>query len=492
MGLKINKMGRGLRGRLVAKDSCVYCPRNACPRNASRNASLVIFCAILVLLLAMGGCRALLSKKSYYPSFNPPQYVFNSGLLKLERTLRVPSGDGSGTMFFSHNGRYLVATTDKSVHYNIWDLETGDIVHQVNRFRQDDKGRVRIPGRFGRYNHIFGYSPGGMFLPDDSALLLPKSKVYFPVNEKNIAPISEGYHADADYSYFYLDMKNLGKMRPALPADMAQDSWLKGCFSPDGKYFAVPGKTAVLRYKNYGKTSFLKLYRTSDWKLVAELKKGFASELVRFTPDSKYVVDHERVGNDDGKLAGEIEIRSRPDGTRYASAPIKADYNTKLKEYAYPEIRFWSVPDLKLVKTIDNVFRGGMAALFAPKTLSISPNGRLIAMVGVDHEIVDAASLSWKVLVRVFSAKNGKLIHEFDNVVGSVYFTKGNQYLVVMNHSEPTAIRVYSTKDWKLKEHVHFDKDSAWLFANTFNEKSNRLAFSNGPLIYIWKVIEEE
>jgi|GEM_PF-2748980 len=464
---------------------------------------------ILIVFLFTNGCTALVDDKSYVSAFNPPTYLYDSGILKLEHTLTMPSGDGAHEMFFSHNGRYLVTTSSYSLHYNIWDMDTGEIAFQVDKY---SPGYLKLFGPRRLISDIFSDYREAMFLPDDSALLLPKKeKKLPPPGVTNIAPVSDGYFADELYSYYYLDMADPGILRPALPASLRSKYLLDnavGSFSPDGKYFAQAGRTTTVRstghpdnkegYAIYGKDSLLKLYRTSDWKLVADVKKGFASDIIRFTPDSKYVVDYERIGDDDGIKPYKWELAHGNPYRKYKHNGIveKEDYHSNLEKYEYPEIRFWSVPDLKLEKTIDNVFRGRIGlSRKNPRYLSISQDGRMVAVQGADDDRTESELLGSKGFVRVFSIDSGKMICEIKEFVGNVDFSHDNRYLLVesgLGDKAVTAVTVYSTKDWQVKERVQFRKNAIALnHARTFNTRKNLFAFANGNIIYIWKIIEK-
>ncbi len=452
---------------------------------------------ICIPLFFTSGCAALFNEKSYVAAFNFPKYQFDSGILKLEHTLTMPSGDRADEMFFSHNGRYLVTTSTHSLHFNIWDMETGKIKHQIDRYAP---GRLKVFGRRYISGGIFSSTHQAMFLPDDSALLLPKVKKGLASSVTNITPVSEGYYPGANYSYFYLDMDNPDMMRPALPQSLVDGFSPVGSFSPDGKYFAQTGRTTKIRGQHspslkYGKIPFLKLYRTSDWKLVADVKKGFASRIIRFTSDSKYVVDYERVGDDDGIKP--IPYILDPDNPyrkyKFFKRQYKDDYLDNLEEYEYPEIRFWSVPDLKLVKTIDNVFRGTPAVMDRyPRDFSISQDGKTVAVQGLDEEKTEAKILGSEGFVRVFSIDTGKMIFELKELIGDVDFSRNNQYLIVRSVIEKGAVTLYSTRDWQVKEQVRFRKNAKYLIHPvSFNTKRNLLAYGNGNIIYIWKIIEE-
>lgn len=465
---------------------------------------------ILIVFLFTNGCTALVDDKSYVSASNTPTYLFDSGILKLKHTLSMPYGDGAHDMFFSHNGRYLVTTSSYSLHYNIWDMDTGEIAFQVHKY---SPSYLKLLGPRRLISDIFSDYREAMFLPDDSALLLPKKeKMLPPPGVTNIAPVSNEYYADELYSYYYLDMKNPEIMRPALPGSLRSKYFLDnavGSFSPDGKYFAQAGRTTTLRstghpdggnYPIYGQDPFLKLYRTSDWKLVADVKKGFASGMVSFTPDGKYVVDYERVGDDDGIKPNKWELAYGNPYRKYKHNGIvkKEDYLDNLDKYEYPEIRFWSVPDLKLMKTIDNVFRhnNSRGVEKYPDFLSISPNGTMVALCGHDEdttEILNEKRYIWNPYVKIFSTENGDVTQVLKDTLGSVYFSRDNQYLIIANSLEQTAIKVFSIKDWHVKEQVQFRKNARSLMhARRFNANRNLLAYGNGNIVYIWKVVEKQ
>ncbi len=197
--------------------------------------------------------------------------------------------------------------------------------------------------------------------------------------------------------------------------------------------------------------------------------------MIAFTPDGKYVVDYEV----------DLQESSTPE-------IIKKDP----EKYEYPEIRFWSVPDLRLVKTIDNVSKGSASTT---AYMAISPDNSFVAVGAIsngiyyfnkeDQERYGIAYRKRYVLTKIFSINNGELIHRLDGVVGDLYFTHDSKYLIVTSGQDHMAVRIFSTGDWQLKEQVGF-KDSHWSLDSAFNPEKNLLAFSNGNIVYIWKVVE--
>jgi hypothetical protein len=142
------------------------------------------------------------------------------------------------------------------------------------------------------------------------------------------------------------------------------------------------------------------------------------------------------------------------------------------KKQFLPLLRFWSVPDLKLVKTIDP------KSYYPPfPEMAISPDGRFLAFNVSTY------------ITKVFSLESEELLFEFINQ-GRLNFTCDSKYLLAVKGHAFEKVKIFNTEDWQLKEQVNF-KRSYWAIGHAFNTQRNLLAISDGTVIYIWKVVSK-
>ncbi len=409
---------------------------------------------LLILIFLVVSCAPLTSSKSVFSSFNPPQYLFNSGILKLERTLWTPRGDGANLMYFSHTGKYLATSGMKSRHINIWDLDTGELLHTVDMFR----------GRKTSDNRILSWRCD--FEPDDSRMFFSqyKSPGYLELNLK-----------DGSRKV----IKSAGKT-VAKPSQ----------FSPNGKFAIGGGGSCMKGHECYekGGNNVLLLKRVSNNKTVAQIRKGHGSAVMRFSPDGRYVVDYAPAGDEGITILREKKYID-PAGKAHNLHKRREDYLDNLDKYEYPEIRFWSVPDLKLVRTIDNVFKSSPDFYVGIHNFDISPDSQFIAVAGSD-DTGYGGNLKSSVLTRIFDYESGVVVKELPNISGGLYFSHNSKYLIVTSTQEHKVARIYSVNDWKLKEQIQFE-ESYWSIDDSFCLSGNRLAVSNGRAVYLWKIIED-
>lgn len=214
-------------------------------------------------------------------------------------------------------------------------------------------------------------------------------------------------------------------------------SW-QGAFSPDGRYFIANGHF------------LLGLYDTRTWKLVTLIKLDANPPMLRFTPDGHYV-------------AGVVDLSDYTDAVGW---------------------QFWSVPDLLLVKTINNVYEG-----WVTDYMDISPDGEFVAAAGSIYLGSDEGEPVYAGVIRIYRLDNFAEFISARKPVGEVIFSRHSKYLFVEGGAKGK-IKIYRTRDFGLVGRVVIGKT----FQATEIEMSpdrSRLALCTARDIWVWRVNED-
>ncbi len=457
-----------------------------------KHSKLFMIIALFISLVTTGCANPVKFTQTVFPKLNPPEYMFNSGILKLKHKLQMPLRNDIDFLLFSNNGRYLVTCGKRSRYLYIWDMETGKILHKIKRLVHLDKGPYRIEGKSGT-EALFFYDTA-FFSKDDRTLWLKTG--ILGLRGKSRKTLKSLGRARTKFGYLLVNMDNGSISERTVSRDKHYriEARSRAQFSKDGKYAA--GRRSTRCYNNnpdYGKCDLLLLYDPKDFSVISRMGKGYGSSKVLFTPDSKYLVDYERVLTDDSPPPKWKTVDAPPGSTsgKIFWRPVKeAPVDSELaREYLSPEIRFWSIPDLKLVKTIDNVFYKALPT----DHMALSPDGKYVAVTGhlrkIKEYLEEKKDNSPAAGIKIFRVSDGQLVYEIPNTLGPLFFSQKNKYLTVLNWQEHMAIRIYSTKDWQKKEQVQF-LDRPGKSRGVFNPAKNLLAFSKHRLVYVWEYVE--
>lgn len=412
--------------------------------------------SVLFLLFFLTGCSGnLLQPASRFPEINPPKLLFNSGILKLHSKIKIPANDFPETLKLSPDGRYLAVTTQKSEDLIFWDLKTGKKIRAY---------RTRIKGKNVHKNLML---KDIYFLPDSKTVLLYKlSDSYYP----------ETYRIDT-----LLDLEQNKETTFKRPVGTVISNLR---FSPDGKYITSSQDLKLTKdHEGYGKIPILQLIDAKTWEEVASVKKGHGPNDVHFTRDGKHIIDCQTAGDDPVPTKMVNGLSATKKHTDYEPGPARDAF---IRKFYSPEIRFWSVPDLTLVKTFDNIIMNSSCENF-----DISPDEKHFAAVGVLDEKFKINPNKFSFGVKIIDLSTGEMVHTLDETTGSLSFSHTGKYMIVANNPKNAVFKVFDTKDWELREQLAIELEGLNYFSRTAaSENGKRLAMRLAKEVYIFDIVE--
>lgn len=407
---------------------------------------------VIFLLLLLAGCSNMQRKIAYNSQdIESPKLLFDSGILQLHRQIKGPRSDIAETLKLSPDGRYLATTMKISEDLIFWDLKTG---RKIRTYKTRSKRSKKLL-----------MSKKIYFYPDNKTVLVSKFHDSYPEAHRNRTLLN-------------LEENTESKIRTGI--NILNNNLH---FSPDGKFIAS-SQPAVLTNedKDYGKTSILQLIDAKTWKEVASVKKGYGPADFRFSKDGKYIIDLERVGDERPQLTDD---RGRTlDWPSMYEAGMKRDL-FRQKHFS-PEIRFWSVPDLELVKTFDNVFLISYSPSF-----DISPDGKSFAATGLlNKEWLEEPELRISG-TRIFNLSTGEIVNELPKSFDPLSFSHSGKYLIGGVEKRDSVLKIYDTKELQLREQLVIGvKGVRYHSPIAISDNGKRLAMRLGRELYIWNVVE--
>jgi len=255
-------------------------------------------------------------------------------------------------------------------------------------------------------------------------------------------------------------------------------------FSPDGKYITSSQDLALTKDNQYyGKIPIVQLIDANTWKEVASVKKGHGPSDVHFTRDGKYIIDCQTAGDEERP---EIIVNGHPhtlQDTDYEPGPVRDAF---IRNFYSPEIRFWSVPDLALVKTFDNIFIRSSC-----KGFDISPDEKYFAAEGFLDDKLDHGQPTYDIGIRIIDLSTGKAVRDLHKTYGQVSFSHKGKYMIVRNNHKDVVFKIFDTKDWVLREQLAIELEGLKYFSRTAaSENGKRLAMRLAKEVYIFDIVE--
>ena len=411
--------------------------------------------SVLFLLFFLTGCSGnLLQPSSRFPEIKPPKLLFNSGILKLHRKIKIPANDFPETLKLSPDGRYLAVTTQNSEDLIFWDLKTGKKIRAY---------RTRIKGKNVHKNLML---KDLYFLPDSKTVLLYKLSDSYP----------ETYRIDT-----LLDLEENKETTFRRPVGTVISNLH---FSPDGKYISSSQNLALTKDNQYyEKTPIIQLIDAKTWKEVASVKKGHGPADLHFTKDGKYIIDCQITG--DAERPASI-VNGHPhtlQDTDYEPGPARDAF---IRNFYSPEIRFWSVPDLTLSKTFDNIIMNSSCENF-----NISQDEKYFAVVGLLDKKFKKKPNKFSFGVKIIDLSNGETVHTLDETTGYLSFSHTGKYMIVANNPKDAVFKVFDTTNWVLREQLAIELEGLKYFSRSAaSENGKRLAMRLAKEVYVFDIVE--
>ncbi len=106
--------------------------------------TLFVIVSLFISFVTMSCTNPVKLTQTAFPVLNPPEYLFDSGILKLKHKLQMPLRNDIDFLLFSHNGRYLVTCGSRSQYLYIWDVEAEKVLHKIKRYVRLDKSQHKM------------------------------------------------------------------------------------------------------------------------------------------------------------------------------------------------------------------------------------------------------------------------------------------------------------------------------------------------------------